>query len=660
MLIESFLSELLESHPLSEKTFIVPTYQTGHQVGEALARGGHSWVNLRFSTLPSLAQEIGGLKFSSKGLKQIPPGVSRILINRIFRDLKAKEELAYFNLLEAQSGIINAIQSSVQELRLAGISSDGLDPAQFINPQKGQDVKLILRRYEEELNEGKFYDSAILYETAAETLKDKQPDPERLSLCLLDQIFSHVERDFLEALAGDGLILIPKGIVVGISRPRRMLPVKKGPVPPTPETDLGRSPWLFSLGNAPGPFEDDSLLMFQSIGPTNECREVIRRILASKVPFDEVEVIPAAGKTYLPIFAGVAEKTGMPLTSADGFPVSLTVPGKVFTGIAGWMAEDYPAASLCSLLEGEFLKVSKGNSEPRLSSLKLSRAIKSAGIGWGRARYVRRLQALSEQNKEDPDYLKMRNWIRDVISLFPDWEEAEAFSLGDICAGLSRFLKDCCRVKDERDGEALGKITARLDETSGGKEVLLSREDAVEWLENLGESIRVGASGPRPGFVHLSSFASGGFSGRTRSFLVGLDQSSVPGTRLPDPILLDEEREQISEHLVVTADRLRENLYSITALLSSLRGSAVLSFSSYDIMDERQSFPSSFLLQVHRLLKGDADLDYSSLIAAFEGASSFVPSSAVNLDEFDWWLSFSVKDGVFRNTMAAVKEIFPD
>ena len=52
-----FLAGYCGGHLLEEKIFVVPSYQVGHQIGESLTKGGESWVNLRFATLPSMAQE---------------------------------------------------------------------------------------------------------------------------------------------------------------------------------------------------------------------------------------------------------------------------------------------------------------------------------------------------------------------------------------------------------------------------------------------------------------------------------------------------------------------------------------------------------------------------------------------------------------------------
>ena len=660
----NILGKFCSGHLLDEKVFIVPSYQIGHQIGEDLAKAGSSWINLQFMTLPSLAMEIAGEELSSQGLQQISGTATRVLINHIFRELKEGSELVYYKDLEAHAGIIDAISRSIRDLRASIIKSADLKADQFIDKDKGRETQLILQRYEEELEAGKIFDTALLYKSASEAAKKNKANPKRHYLCMQDQIFSSVERDFLDSLT-ENLILVPHGEVVGMQRPRRMIPVKeKEQKAGVPKTNLERAPWLFTLGKAPAPFKDNTLKMFQAIGPTNECKEVLRRVITEKIPFDQVEIIHPGGSAYPSLFHVLSEKMGFPFSSSEGLPIHFTVPGKVFSGIIDWMENDYPVSDLCSLLESEYLKTPKDEEGKSLSSLKISRTLKEANIGWGRDRYIHRLDVLYKKIKatteDNADRLKeiykIKGWIKSVLDLFPVWEE-EKIDIEDLCGGISSFLKTYCRVRDGRDGETLGAMTSRLDEASSFKAISLSKDEANEWLKSSVESLRVGNAGPLPGHLFLSSYREGGFSGREYSFIVGLDQGAVPGSRLPDPILLDEERAAISENLSVTSDRLRENLFLMTALLSSLSGQVVLSFPSYDLIEERPSFPSSFLLQVYRLIEGDLELDYSKLMESLGKSSGFV--GGVGVDETDWWLDFIAGDGRFKDAIKSVKDLYP-
>jgi len=658
------LGQFCAGHLLDEKIFIVPSYLTGHQIGEELARSGRSWVNLRFVTLPSLAMEIAGTELSSQGLQQISGTATRVLINHIFRELKEGSKLLYYKDLEAQAGIIDVISRSIRDLRGAGIKSVDLHTDQFIDKDKGHETQLILKRYEEELESGKFFDTPLLYKTAAEIAIKSRANSGRHYLCLQDQIFSKVEREFLDFLTED-LLLVPHGKVVGMARPRRMIQVEvKEQKALVPKTNLERAPWLFTMKNAPAPFKDNTLEMFQAVGPTNECKEVLRRIFTEKIPFDRVEIIHPGGVVYPSIFFVLSEKMGFSFSSSEGLPLNFTVPGKVFSGIIDWMENDYPVSDLCRLLESESLKTPKDEEGKSLSSLKISRTLKEAKIGWGMDRYIHRLKVLYREKKsktEDhaerlTEINKIKGWTKSVLDLFPVWEE-EKIDIDDLCVGISSFLKKFCRVRDSRDGDALGKITSRLDEASSFKAISFSKDEAVEWLRSTVDSLSVGNAGPKPGSLYLSSYREGGYSGREFSFIVGLDQGAVPGSRLPDPILLDEEREDISEDLSVTSDRLRENLYLMTALLSSLSGQAVLSFPSYDVFEERPSFPSSFLLQVFRLIEGNVELDYSVLMESLGESSGFV--GGVEVDETGWWLDVIAGDGRFKDAKKSLKNLYP-
>jgi len=680
----AYLDRFCAEYRLEEKTFIVPSYQIGNMIGQALSMEGRPWVNLRFATFSSLAEEAAGQELAGRGLKRISGTAARILIHRIFLESMERGELRYYGELEVRSGIVDAVCRSVQDLRMAGIQAEELKPELFIDGMKGRETRLFLQKYEEELEQRNCYDTASLFHAAAEAVLEKPSKSSRHFLCLDDQVLSKVEMKFLESLQ-EGIIFVPHGQVIERRAPRRLKFVRNVDSEGLkPDTDLERAPWLFSLKDAPLPFGDHSLKIFQALGPSNECREVLKRIFDEKMPFDQVEVVHPAGSEHPSLFFGFLQKLWVPFTSAEGLPLSQTAPGKVYEGILNWMENGYPASTLCALIEGELLKMPEGRDGKPLSPTKVSRTIREARVGWRRDRYVDRLETLYrnrekalrdaegrlEQNLEKKnesggksderlkDIKRIVNWIESVLEPLPSWEE-ESTGLDGLSAGLSSFLKKRCRITNELDGEALGLLTSRLDEAASFQDIDFNREEALEWLSSISANLRVGASGPSSGAIFLSPYPMGGFSGRPYTFIVGLDQGSVPGTRLPDPILLDEERERISAELELSSDRLRENLRAMTALLSSLRGQAVLSFSSYDVIEDRPSFPSSFLLQVHRLMRGNETLDYSSLTGSLGQAAGYIPDAFPGLDETEWWLEVVAGGGRFRDASGPVADFFP-
>ena len=88
-----YLSRFCDEHRLEKKYLMVPSYQIGHRIGEALAKEGGSWFNLHFVTLPSLAQELAGIELSAQGIKLVSQASALFLVDRVFRRLKAAKKL---------------------------------------------------------------------------------------------------------------------------------------------------------------------------------------------------------------------------------------------------------------------------------------------------------------------------------------------------------------------------------------------------------------------------------------------------------------------------------------------------------------------------------------------------------------------------------------
>ena len=651
-----FLAEFCGGNLLEEKVFVVPSYQVGHQIGESLTKAGQSWVNLRFATLPSLAQEYTGLDISQGDLSQISESSAVILLNKVFSTLLDEERLDYFGELKPSPGIIRALHKSLNALRMDGIRSNDLSPESFINEKKGQEIKLILKNYEEELERNKFIDLPDLYFMSLESSDNNPANQKKYFLILQNSSLSKLETEFLTKIAEENLILVPQDPVMGIERPRHYVEIASPPEAARndreePKSDLERAGWLFAPYKAPPPFKDGSLELTRAIGPSNECREILRRITSEKIPLDDVKVVYPPGITYPSIFYVLSMKSGLQVTFGDGIPPGFTSPGKIFSNTLKWMEGNYQTADLCRMIGGGDLKGEKA-----------SRYLKKAKIGWGRERYVERLENLKksdEDNIKDIDLVK--RLVKNMLDCFPLCEEKEEIDFSELCRGISRFLKEFSRIRNEPDREAYAAIRARLDEVAELETAHLPKEDAFERLRILLEGLRVNASGPQPGHLHLSSFRSGNFSGRPLTFVVGLNQENFPGTGYQDPFLLDEERRRISGTLKTTEDSLRENLYSMAALISSLRGRAVLSYSSYDIVDERPSFPSSLILQAFRLVEGDPRLDYSALLEKLPEPHGFLPEDMdKTFDTIDWWLRKLSSDGTLYDGIDVVKECFPE
>jgi len=187
-----FLGEFCGEHLFDEKIFVVPSYQVGHQIGESLTKAGHSWVNLRFATLPSMAQEYAGLDISQEDVSQISESSAVILLSKVFSAFLDEGRLGYFGELKPSPGIIRALHKSLYALRMDGIKSDDLAPESFINEKKGQEIRLVLKKYEEELERNKFIDLPGLYFMALESDEESHSDQEKYFLILQNSSLSNI------------------------------------------------------------------------------------------------------------------------------------------------------------------------------------------------------------------------------------------------------------------------------------------------------------------------------------------------------------------------------------------------------------------------------------------------------------------------------------
>ena len=137
----------------------------------------------------------------------------------------------------------------------------------------------------------------------------------------------------------------------------------------------------------------------------------------------------------------------------------------------------------------------------------------------------------------------------------------------------------------------------------------------------------------------MANVLAGGHSGRPHTFIVGLDDSRFPGARLQDPILLDDERRGLSRELRTSASDLAKRIELVARLLARLRGTVTLSYSCFNLTDDREMFPSSIVLSAFRILSGQRDGDQAALNHWLGPAASFAPSAAEKaLTESEWWL----------------------
>ncbi|MGZ5498988.1 MAG: hypothetical protein ACXWHI_09720, partial [Candidatus Aminicenantales bacterium] len=244
--IVRYLAGFCHEHPLDEKIFIVPSFVTGREIGEALARESHSWVNLRFVTVPALASEVLEKRGEGAAAKPMTSSAELALTGRLFRELLAEGKLDYFGRAGASPGLAQALHRAIRELRLDGRTSADIRPDRFLVAQKGRELASILDRYERTLEEGRLLDLPALLGQAARAAAGMPLGPSWV-LLPMDMRLRRLESELVKSAAAGRLVLVPGDPVVGLDRPRQCWPA------PAPEdlSKAGRLSWLFAPRQAP-------------------------------------------------------------------------------------------------------------------------------------------------------------------------------------------------------------------------------------------------------------------------------------------------------------------------------------------------------------------------------------------------------------------------
>jgi RecB family exonuclease len=645
------LAQVCQNHPTDEKSLILPTYQIGWEILEALASHTGGWLNIRLVTPLSLALEAASTEIAADGYTLVPPPLAESILHTAY---DATPNVFFPE--KPTPGLLAAIRNAVEELRLTGIRPEELKALHAIDPAKAKDLAAILARYEAELAHARALDGPGVFQMAMKV------SPAGRGLYLIPESLRVIglARRFLEVFTGGAAVVLREDPVLGLDPPgwRFAAPEPAGAVSPhsyffAPEALLSDRP---------------TLDIFAAVGQRNECRTVLGRLLEHEAPFDKVEIILADYPTYAPLLDDLRrELGGLPMTFSGGLPACRSGPARALAAFARWIRDGFPENALRRLVASGDLKGPEG-----LSGRRVARVLRAAKIGWGANRYAaclnghceelrRRLEKADEDETKErraarlDEALKARDWILDILGLVL----LEDAPLADFLRAARSFLDRHVAIRSESDGTAVGQLRERLAEDARYDARVVPTAEATERIIALAESVSVNASGPQPGHLHVAGIRQAGYSGRPVTFILGLDDIRFPGATLQDPILSDPERSLLSPELATSAGRSREKLYSLAELLARLRGRLTLSYPAFDLSDNRRRFPSPVLLQAHRLRTGDRSTDYQALIQAIGPPVGFV-SGGRALSPNQWWLSHIHDHGLLLDARQSVLTAFSD
>jgi RecB family exonuclease len=661
----SNLADACRKYRFTPKFLVVDSYRSGHQLLEALAQNGEPWLNLTPVTPLDLAFKITKKNFTDQGFELVSDGQVLFLIDEILEEMDSCGELTYFSELEGTEGLAGVLKGPLMELRMTGVLSGDIDPGDFVDEQKGREIKALLEKYEKKPLEQKLADAAALYDEALKMLgQDKTHGKETLYL-----IPEHLELDylsfaFLDRLTRGCRMILPAEDVRGLPEPGGFYfraedrPEKSSPFS-----------WLFDVENAPSsPGETE---IFQAYGPACEVKEVFRRLKKENIPADKAVLCYTSAETYLPLILTISSACGIPVTFAEGVPAGFSRPGRLLFGLLAWLEENYAVPVLYRLFTAGDFKVP--------SEITLARLLRRAGIGWGRERYLGCLEDLEkglqmqakEAEAEEQEglcayllnlreqALKLKEIISFLLEKIPPEDTGGVVDFNHLCSGLIDIIKEYARDVSNRDRTAKETLLEVLQETSRSCRGELPLRPALKRLKTQLGAVNVEPSGYEPGRLLATSLRRGAWAFRPFTFVVGLDSGSFPGSSLQDPVLLDRERAKISPNLVPVSTSPERNIHRLNRFLASCRGKITLSFPSFDPVEGRVSFPASALLQAYRLKAGNPGADYSAFMNSLANPSAYFAEERLDsLSEEEWWAS-GVLHGNKSGELQSVRACYP-
>jgi len=648
------LNDLIKKYRFQEKILIVPSLYTGQQILQHLTMESPGWINIGPATVQTLAEDISRADIIKKDLKLISQIESNIIIDSIFSDLAREGELSYFKKNIINTGIIEAITGMITELKMSGITPEDLEPEHFIDPDKGQDLKLIYRQYEDILIQKGLADYPRTINMALDILKSGKTEKNHTKYIVFSRYANtYLERKFINAISGNDPAIIEGEKIHGIPEPENRWK----------NVERDRQPscfcWLFDIESMPAGCVEMEIELFAAASYQNEVNEVLGRIIKEKIPLDTVELIYTGSDPYLSVIYNSLQKLGIAAAFPEGLPGDLSGPGKALKGIILWLMDDFDGIHLRRLLKQNLIKT------PENRGSRLAHILRTSKIGWGRDRYMPVLEAsIDKLRKKDDDRYMQK--LEDLLAL-----EKLSAELLDIFAGIGpgdiifsrlssacgEFLEKFIKAAGREDAGYISALRERLESLSRISEGMMPLEEAARRVMDIISKVPYRKASPEPGKILVSGIASGGVSGRKNTYIIGFDSRRFPGGAAQDPILLDEERKSMGRELILSEERLREKLYDLNLMMAGLRGNVTISYSAYDIKDDRSLFPSSVYLQAYRLKKIDSSIDYEHMLKGIGRPEGF--SSPHITDQSGWWINRLTGGSTLRDGTDAVFDIYP-
>jgi RecB family exonuclease len=584
--------------------------------------GAHA--NVRILMRGDLALLLGAAPLVAQERRALPPLADRVLLADV-----AREHRGYFAPVASTPGFGEALFRLVRELRGAGYDLSELGPlleGATDAPEKAGSLAEILSEFER--RRSGFYgpDDALL---AAE--------PERLDgLALLvwgildvPPALERLLRGIAERMPVDlYLPEVPAAIDTPLAELRRRL-VASG----AHEHDLAARPEagaalgrvrkrMFTPPAQPAISPDETLRLVSAPDPSREVRAAARACLQwarEGVPFWDMAVAYRQGEAYLPLAEAVFVGAGIPVYLHEGSPLAERPIGRQTLALLALFNSNLSRQSVMDFLTDAKLPEALHNEYGGISTSRWDSLSRDAGIVKGADQWQRRLAAMRAASHGDggemPDWVRQRSneagrlagfiaeldgrlrarparatwavhldYLQGLLARYVDGAEDVVVAL----RGLERFTA----LEAEVDFEWFLDVVTRAIGTLRSEHVIDSRPGAFA------------ARGVN--IVAVNSLVGIEFA---RVWILGATERSFPPPVRQDPILLDDEREMISQRasgpLAPRSARGSEEALIFALACEAARERLVVSYARRATGESRPRLPSVFFRELASQLEGE-------------------------------------------------------
>jgi RecB family exonuclease len=588
-----------------------------------LAAGLRAHANVRILMPGDLSLLLGGALLVAQGRRALPPLADRVLLADV-----ARKHPGYFAPVAETPGFGEALFRLVRELRGAGYSLCDLAPlleGATDAPEKAGSLAEILSEFERRRTGFYGPDDALLAADPARLdglallvwgMLDLAPALERLLHRIAERMPVDLYLADVPAASDVPLAELRHRVIVAGASER----ILDGAQEDGSALERVRRV-MFTQPAKPGIAADGSLRLVSAPDPSREVRAAARACLEwarEGVPFWDMAVAYRQGESYLPLVEAVFVEAGVPVYLHEGSPLAERPLGRQTLGLLELFDGEMSRQAVMDFLTDARFPEALHEEYGGISGARWDSLSREAGIVKGTDEWRKRLRAIETDAAEQevpPDWVRQR--------------AQDAERLARFIAELDRRLREQpTRATWATHLDYLQILLARYVE--GAEDVILAlrgleRFTALEaevdfdwFLDVVKRAIgtlrsedvidnRPGAFAARGvNVVAVNSLVGIEFA---RVWILGATERAFPSPVRQDPILLDEERRDISKRsglrLAPRSDRGRQEALVFALACEAARERLVVSYARRATGESRPRLPSVFFRELASQLQGE-------------------------------------------------------